>query len=387
VFLPQAVAENLAQVLDYEVGRLLPFRKDDVYFDYLVGGKKGDNLGIMIFAVPRTIVDEALAVLNLFGVKPRAVETSATAVANYLLFCDDETAATSFFLGAQNGNWDIVGLDFYPQGWKGKRPEMVFAYSVAAAGWARGPAMELVHNLDLEHAKLFTWAGSRDFLASVTGTSIAASDLGALGRERLRCEFQVAEPMLIPALGAALRGVRESRLSVNLLPEEVREAENKGLSRFNILLVGFLLLALIGLGGSYPIKDELRLRQLQAESRKFAPAVEALRQKEEELTRGQKDLTLLVSLRNQRGEILQVLDELSRIVPNTAYLSNLRYREGGIELQGNAENASTLVPVLERSTVFKNVGFNAPSNRGRDNRETFSLKAEVERAVSGDRKP
>jgi general secretion pathway protein L len=193
--------------------------------------------------------------------------------------------------------------------------------------------------------------------------------------------------MLIPALGAALRGVRESRLSVNLLPEEVREAENKGLSRFNILLVGFLLLALIGLGGSYPIKDELRLRQLQAESRKFAPAVEALRQKEEELTRGQKDLTLLVSLRNQRGEILQVLDELSRIVPNTAYLSNLRYREGGIELQGNAENASTLVPVLERSTVFKNVGFNAPSNRGRDNRETFSLKAEVERAVSGDRKP
>jgi hypothetical protein len=31
--------------------------------------------------------------------------------------------------------------------------------------------------------------------------------------------------------------------------------------------------------------------------------------------------------------------------------------------------------------LFENVGFNAPSNRGRDNRETFSLKADVEKAT------
>jgi hypothetical protein len=38
-----------------------------------------------------------------------------------------------------------------------------------------------------------------------------------------------------------------------------------------------------------------------------------------------------------------------------------------------------LIPLLERSALFENVGFNAPSNRGRDNRETFSLKADVEK--------
>ena len=75
-------------------------------------------------------------------------------------------------------------------------------------------------------------------------------------------------------------------------------------------------------------------------------------------------------------------------MPNSAYLSSLRYRDGSIELQGNAENASNLVPILERSPLFKNVGFNAPSNRGRDNRETFSLKAEVETATQrGAKKP
>jgi hypothetical protein len=38
-----------------------------------------------------------------------------------------------------------------------------------------------------------------------------------------------------------------------------------------------------------------------------------------------------------------------------------------------------LIPLLERSPLFENVGFNAPSNRGRDNRETFSLKADIEK--------
>ncbi len=67
-------------------------------------------------------------------------------------------------------------------------------------------------------------------------------------------------------------------------------------------------------------------------------------------------------------------------MPNGAYLSNLRYRAGLLEVQGSAENASALIPLLERSPVFQNVGFNAPSNRGRDNRETFSLKADIEKS-------
>ena len=86
-----------------------------------------------------------------------------------------------------------------------------------------------------------------------------------------------------------------------------------------------------------------------------------------------------MGLEQRRGEILRIVDELSKIVPSTAYLSNLRFRGGVLEVQGSAENASALIPLLERSPLFENVGFNAPSNRGRDNRETFSLKAEIEK--------
>ena len=107
--------------------------------------------------------------------------------------------------------------------------------------------------------------------------------------------------------------------------------------------------------------------------------MEALTREEEELKRIRKDTSFFSRMEGLKGEILLVLDELSRIVPNSAYFSILRYRQETIEVRGSAENASNLVPILERSPLFKNVGFNAPSKRARDSRETFSLKAEIER--------
>ena len=107
--------------------------------------------------------------------------------------------------------------------------------------------------------------------------------------------------------------------------------------------------------------------------------MDALRREEDQLQRARKEESFFAQFDQRRGEVLRILDELSKIVPTNAYLSNLRYKAGALEMQGSAENASTLIPLLERSPVFENVGFNAPSNRGRDNRETFSLKADLER--------
>jgi general secretion pathway protein L len=148
----------------------------------------------------------------------------------------------------------------------------------------------------------------------------------------------------------------------------------------NAALVFLVVLAVLAWGATYPIKDELRLRQLQKENQKLEPAVNALRREEDQLQRARKEESFFAQFDQRRGEVLRVLDELSKIVPTNAYLSNLRYKvPGSLEMQGSAENASALIPLLERSPVFENVGFNAPSNRGRDNRETFSLKADLER--------
>jgi Tfp pilus assembly protein PilN len=340
-------------------------------------GKKGDKLAVFLFAVPKTVLDEILDALSTFGIKPVGMETPATALSNYLLFCTGVSNRPVVVLGGQSDAWEMVGLGCRTKGWY-REPEMLFAHGLHRADWNQGSGAEIFHSFLHQSPKVFSWGPVQDFLLSVKEESIQAEDLLALGNERLGLQNGAGDPLLVPAVGASLCGLREGTFSVNLLPEGGKREQGRMLSRLNGFLIAILLICVTVLGGSYAIRDEFRLRRLQKEIRSLEPSVESLRKKEDELNRLVKEMSSLSRLSERRGEVLRVLNELTEVVPNEAYLSNLRYREGAIDLKGTAENASTLVPLLERSSLFEEVEFNAPSTRRSENRETFSLKAKVE---------
>ena len=130
----------------------------------------------------------------------------------------------------------------------------------------------------------------------------------------------------------------------------------------------------------------MRLRQLQRENQKFEAAIEALRREENQLQQLSEELAAWPSSRDAGAKFLKSLTNCRRSCPIAPSFQSA-LRAGVLEVQGNAENASALIPLLERSPVFENVAFNAPSNRGRDNRETFSLKAEVEKPKDAAKEP
>ncbi|MGH7795850.1 MAG: PilN domain-containing protein [Candidatus Binatia bacterium] len=379
VFLPLAAQDNLQQVLDYEIERQLPFKRGDIYYDFLPAGKRGEKLSVYVFAIPKKSLDGVLVLFESLGIKPRGVETTATALANYLLFARQANASDVAVVAGHPGYWEMIGVEVKANGWQ-PTAGLLFSHRLPTVEWAHGAGHELLLECSRQVPDLFR-CGDLTALNGAAGSRLAeAGDIAALANPHLQGFAARGEPEAIPAIGAALRGVREASLRANFLRHENGDGDGgKYLSLLNTVLASVFLLALIALGVSFPIKDELRLRQLQAENQKLAPAVDALRREEEQFERLRKEASFLASLNERRGEVLRVMEDLSRTVPNSAYLSNLRYRTGVLEIQGNAENASALIPLLERSPIFQNVGFNAPSNRGRDNRETFSLKADIEK--------
>jgi Tfp pilus assembly protein PilN len=380
VFLPLAAQDNLQQVLEYEIERQLPFKREDIYYDYLPAGKKGEKFSLYVFAIPKKHLDGLLSLFESFGVKPRGVETTATALANYLLFSEDADPGSAAVVAGHGQNWEMIGVQGKANGWK-QTPELLFSHHMPAAEWAHGTGKELLQEYLAGIPKLYR-CGDLGAVNGVAGGKLAeAPDIAALGNQRLKGSKEQPQAETLPAIGAALRGVREASLAANFLRHEGADRDGyKTLSLLNTALMGLLVLTLIAWGVSFPVKDELRLRQLQNENQKLEPSIQALRREDSQLQLLRKEASYLNDLDQRRGEVLRVLDELSKVVPNNVYFSNLRYRAGVLEAQGNAENASVLIPLLERSALFENVGFNAPSNRGRDNRETFSLKADLEKA-------
>lgn len=377
VFLPLAAQDNLSQVLEYEIERQLPFKREDVYYDFLPAGKKGEKLSVYIFAIPKRNLDGVMTLLESLGIRPSGVETTVTALANYLLFTRPLNDSSAALVAGHPGYWEMIGVEA-KAGWH-PAAELLFTHRFPDDDWAHGAGKNVLLECSRQVPSLYR-CGDLAALNGLAADRLAeAKDMGVVDNPRFK-GFDGGEPEMIPAIGTALRGVREASLKCNFLRHENGDADGgRALSGVNGILLGVLLIALIVWGMSFPIKDELRFRQLQAENSKLAPSVEALQREEEQLLRLRKEAVFLTDLDRRRGEVLRVLDELSRTVPNSAYLSNLRYRGGVLEVQGNADSASALIPLLERSPLFENVGFNAPSNRGRDNRETFSLKADLEK--------
>jgi general secretion pathway protein L len=379
IFLPQAAEADLQQVLDYEIERYLPFRRQDVYYDYVPTMKKGDKIGVTLFAVPKKNLAPLLDVLASLGIKVHGVETTVTSLANFLLFCAGDTTDPIAAVGGHDRDLELVGVQNRNGGWR-QVPELQYSYWLPESNSAPGTRRELLQQCCKNATRLFGWGTGREALSFANGEQPKLDDLVVVGNQRLSGGLEIAHASVLPAVGAALRGLREASFAGNVLRAELKDEQRGGvLTYVNAALAVLLVLGLLVWGATYPVKDELRLRQLQSENQRLEPSVVALRREEEALQKARREQSFFAELDQRKGEVLRVLDELSKIVPVSAYLSNLRYRVGSLELQGSAENASGLIPLLERSTVFENVGFNAPSNRGRDNRETFSLKAELER--------
>ena len=93
--------------------------------------------------------------------------------------------------------------------------------------------------------------------------------------------------------------------------------------------------------------------------------------------------------RSSRPSPLLVLEVLSRLLPDTVWLTETRLDGNELFISGLAEDASTLVPLVEAAPEFEQVRFQAPSTRvtfrGVDdtNREVerFSLRAVVDPAA------
>jgi Tfp pilus assembly protein PilN len=385
VFLPLAAQSNLRQVLEYEIERQLPFKREDIYFDFLPAGQKGEKLSVYVFATPKKNLAGLLDLLESFGIRPSGVETTVTALANYLLFAEGYAGEDAALVTGHRLYWEMIGVSAGADGWK-PAPQLLFSYQFPFSQWAQGSGRAVLQD-SLRQVKKFYRSGDLRALA-LEGRLAEAQDLVDIGQARLKFSQPITDPETLPAIGAALRGVREASFGSNFLGlEGAAGTGGKALSALNTLLFGLLILTVIVWGISFPVKDELRLRQLQSENRKLEPLVTALLREETQLQQLRKEAAVLSDFEQRRGEALQILDELSKVVPNNTYFSNLRYRAGAIEVQGSAENASTLIPLLERSALFEKVNFNAPSNRGRDNRETFSLKADLEKLKEQTKEP
>ncbi|HZA00987.1 MAG TPA: PilN domain-containing protein [Hyphomicrobiaceae bacterium] len=127
-------------------------------------------------------------------------------------------------------------------------------------------------------------------------------------------------------------------------------------------------------------KHESALAQLQSQ---IAHAKGEARNVRRLLDRWEAALAQVASLRRMKGEsipVIQTLEELTRLLPDSAWLTDLRIEGHTVELSGLAKSAADLLAVLERSAMFTEAALAAPLTlEHREDKERFSVRVRIRR--------
>lgn len=166
--------------------------------------------------------------------------------------------------------------------------------------------------------------------------------------------------------------------SINLLPEEERPSRPKGLPRLNVVLTGLLLVLIAGVV-FLPLWQKrtivIDLMAKVATEQRQAEVVLALRQR---VDKAIKASNFLVNKKLEFPTTVELLYELTRLLPDGTWLQRLSITRSELDIRGESTEASSLISRLEASPYFENVQFSSPiTTNGRTGRDRFHITAQL----------
>ncbi len=166
---------------------------------------------------------------------------------------------------------------------------------------------------------------------------------------------------------------------VNLLPPERRRVRESGIGRLDAILAtlgGLLLAGAIAIPLWRDHQTLTRLQALSSEVKKKADAVKKLEHKFELLTTTSR---FLIEKKKTSPVTVAVLAELTRLLPDDAWLYQFELNGKEVLIQGEASASSAIIGLIEASPLFRNVTFRSPVTQNRvTGGERFNLAAEVQ---------
>ena len=122
------------------------------------------------------------------------------------------------------------------------------------------------------------------------------------------------------------------------------------------------------------VRHEVFRERLTEEIRRLDPEVSAVDAQAAERIRSRRVLAGLESVQRTSLPALPLLRELTEALPDTAWLQVLNMDREGVELTGQADAASQLIPLLEASRWLERVEFTSPVTK-LQGKEQFRLRA------------
>jgi len=229
-------------------------------------------------------------------------------------------------------------------------------------------------------------------ISGMEGTGSAVANFHAFvseGKTEAMAEAEILRkagipsPELIPAFGLALKGLGQVPLQINLLPDELRKKPGKLGYYMMSSLALLLILSALGMGGSYLWRQHTAMKALNAEMKILTKAVAEIEDMQTRIRELESRINRIQALKQGYIPVVDIIRELTGIIPETAWVQDFSFSEQGIQINGFADSTSNLIGILEASPMFENVSFLSAIVKDREGKERFSIGLKTEKRGTG----
>jgi Tfp pilus assembly protein PilN len=369
--LPIAVKENLRGTLLYEMEKYVPLPVSDIYFDYqIIAEDKGANkLTVLLIVVKKEQIDPYLDPENRLGGGITGIEINSTAFVNYL----------SYKQKTPNGDTCAIicpGKEHLELSLVKKR---LLNYSKYLKIDHKGAGLQhlVLEELELLRKTAGQEQGRLEVLLcgpetdSIVDLLKAREDIALRPPELFRTG--IPSDLLAPAYGLALKGIQPAPMDINLLPVGLRKKVSKIGYYTMFALAGLFILSILAWGGSSILYQKRVSDRLDSEIKQLGTDVANINRTQATLRELEDKIDAINTLRQRHLPVLSVLRDLSKEIPEGAWIDRLAFTDKGGEIEGYADSAPALIPLLAASPLLKDVAFLSPITKGKDGKERFRI--------------
>ncbi len=320
--LPGVSDGDLGSAVQFQMDGLHPYPEEDVVSSW---ARLPGTSTVLVAIARRASIERYAAWFEEAGIKVASFTASAAAIYSALRLL--ETAQPEVLAFERVGSQ----LEFY-----GESP----AHGVFSANFPAGTESEEARATDRARAELRLDPG----------------------REPLPLE-QVLAPSPLPYAAALTSACPRLSLPVNLLPREHRQSSS-GLQWIPSAVLGAVVLLLAGALAAFPgFEDRRYLNSLQSEIAKIEPRAARAATLDRDAENARKRTVLLDEFRRRTKSDLDVLGEMTRILPPPTWLSQLEITRAQVVVAGETDQAAPLLRVIDASPLFQASEFAMPPIR------------------------
>jgi general secretion pathway protein L len=375
---PATVRENLADVIRYELDRITPLSADETVYDFRVLSESNDRVSVLVAAANKKTVDPYLEAIRKKGLDVIGVTVNLSSVGTLAAFV--------------TGNRDFACLSIQGDSYEaavfmGGSMERVVAGSAPQAeeeAFSRILMKDMEHLIDIlkesgKPAQVILFS-DRD-VSQLRGMIEARADIAVISGDAVLRGQKLLKTLpagQAPAAGALIESLWPKAQGMDLLLRGVHIADKTPL-----LPTALLCVTLIGMAVGYMIAplgiEQRRLdeitRQINA-TKDGVRKVEALKKEVDALS---TEIQAIGTFKEKRPPTLNMVTEMTSLLPNNAWLTRLRVGETSVDIEGYAASATEILPKLETSKYFSKVALAATTFRDQKmNADRFTVKMEIE---------